>query len=128
MNLPDGGATGNGGAAAAATASQSMAERQTHSQTQKGRRNTMATVKARPDRRKPVSKQTALELLASARWYLQAAGIAVRQVNTQHGLAIVLPGVSSDESGQFVLEIEGLPVLANAEPAQFASTGTEAQP
>jgi hypothetical protein len=74
----------------------------------------MATEKAKRER-KPVSKQTALELLASARWYLQAAGIAVLEINTQHGLAIVLPGVAS-ESGQFVLEFEGLPVVANAVP------------
>jgi hypothetical protein len=76
----------------------------------------MATDKAKHDRRKPVSKQTALELLASARWYLMSAGIAVQQVNTQHGLALVLPGVSSDESGKFVLEIGTLPVLANDLP------------
>jgi hypothetical protein len=82
----------------------------------------MATEKAKRER-KPVSKQTALELLASARWYLQSAGIAVQQVNTAHGLALVLPGVSSDESGKFVLEIGALPVLANDESGQFASTG-----
>jgi hypothetical protein len=80
-----------------------------------GERHIMATERARRER-KPVSKQTALELLASARWYLQAAGIAVQQVNTAHGLAIVLAGVSSDESGQFVLEMDALPVVANAVP------------
>jgi hypothetical protein len=75
----------------------------------------MATEKAKRER-KPVTKQTALELLASASWYLKSAGISVQQVNTPHGLAIVLPGVSCGESGKFVLEMDDLPVMANTVP------------
>ncbi len=75
-----------------------------------------------------VSKETSLELLASALGYIQGAGLAVRASNTKYGLAVVIEGAAIVEGLLVVqppLPEMALPVMATEpDPAPVASNGT----